>query len=131
MHSATWTCLTNTPRDTEPILDFEVILQFRSRSISLFLQFNICHQQCWIHQQQLDKKGPTTFPIDLGFTMTVHKALGTTIHRVFLDLFDHSPCSAHCGTMDFAPIFASVGPAKGNHTRLLGHTCTCQCAAEK
>jgi len=30
------------------ILDFEVILQFRSRLISLFLQFNICYQQHWI-----------------------------------------------------------------------------------
>jgi len=37
MPSATRTCLTNTPRDAEPILDFEVILQFRSRLISLFL----------------------------------------------------------------------------------------------
>jgi len=36
-HSATRMCLTNTLRDAEPILDFEVILQFRSRLISLFL----------------------------------------------------------------------------------------------
>jgi len=36
-HGATRTCLTNTPRDAELILDFEVILQFRSRLISLFL----------------------------------------------------------------------------------------------
>jgi len=36
-HSAAWMCLTNTPRDAEPILDFYVILQFRSRLISLFL----------------------------------------------------------------------------------------------
>jgi len=36
-HSATRTCLTNTPRNAELILDFEVILQFRSRLISLFL----------------------------------------------------------------------------------------------
>ena len=37
MHGATRTCLTKTPRDVELILDFEVILQFRSRLISLFL----------------------------------------------------------------------------------------------
>jgi len=36
-HGATRACLTNTPRGVELILDFEVILQFRSRSISLFL----------------------------------------------------------------------------------------------
>jgi len=37
MRGATRACLTNTPRDTELILDFEVILQFRSRLISLLL----------------------------------------------------------------------------------------------
>ena len=37
MHGATWACLTNTPRDAALTLDFEVILQFRSRIISLFL----------------------------------------------------------------------------------------------
>jgi len=42
------------------ILDFEVILQFRSRSISLFLWFNICYQQHWICWQQPDRKGLTT-----------------------------------------------------------------------
>jgi len=47
-HSATRTCPTNAPRDAKPILDFEVILQFRSSLISLFLQFDICYQQCWI-----------------------------------------------------------------------------------
>jgi len=35
-HGATRTCLTNTLRDGELILDFEVILQLRSRLISLF-----------------------------------------------------------------------------------------------
>jgi len=44
-HRTARTCLTDTPRDAEPILDFEVILQFRSRLISLFLFFNICYQQ--------------------------------------------------------------------------------------
>jgi len=34
---ATRTCLTNRPRDAKLTLDFEVILQFRSRLISLFL----------------------------------------------------------------------------------------------
>jgi len=36
-HGATQMCITNTPRDAEPTLDFEVILQFRSGLISLFL----------------------------------------------------------------------------------------------
>ena len=59
-HGDTRACLTNTLRDAELILDFEVILQFRSGSISLFLQFNICCQQHWIYWHVLDRKGPTT-----------------------------------------------------------------------
>ena len=35
-HGATQTCLTNTPRDAELILEFEVKLKYKSRLISLF-----------------------------------------------------------------------------------------------
>jgi len=38
--------LTNTPSNTELILDFEAILKCRSGSISLFSAFDICHKQC-------------------------------------------------------------------------------------
>jgi len=44
----------------QAILDFEVILQFRSGAISLFLQFDICCQQHWICWHWPDRKSPTT-----------------------------------------------------------------------
>jgi len=57
--SATRARLTSEER-RRAILDFEVISQFRSGLISLFLRlFDVCCQQHWTHWRQPDGKGPT------------------------------------------------------------------------
>ena len=60
------------------------------------------------------------FPIiDLGFSMTVHKAQGRTIKRVVLDLTQH-PISAN--RMKYASIFVALSRVKSSaHMRLVRH----------
>ena len=59
------------------------------------------------------------FPFDLGFSMTVHKAQGHTIHLVIIDLTSHP---TFVSQMEFAAIFVAMSLVKHtDHIRLLTH----------
>ena len=62
------------------------------------------------------------FPFELAFSVTIHKAQGRTLKRVIVDLTQH-PCSK--ATMEFAAVFVAQSRVKkGDHMRLLKHSCT-------